>query len=124
MTEEDRDEAELKAGKDREHQQGKTGDDAGKNEREKNETAEDGFSWEISAVEGESGEKAKGKRKEHCGYGDEEAVEERIPDGRVAEELAIPIESEMFRRKSADTVLVEGIEDQNGDGEIEERKDD
>src|SRR5580658_6747957 len=50
--------AELHAGKYDEHQQREAGDNTGKNERKKNEPAEEGFARKIGAVEGERSEQA------------------------------------------------------------------
>jgi hypothetical protein len=46
----------MESGKDGEHEQRKTGDNAGKNEREKNEAAEESFAGKAGAIESEGGE--------------------------------------------------------------------
>ena len=123
VAEKNGEQAELQAGEDGEHQQGETGDDAGKNEREENEAAEERFAGKAGAIERERGEQAERERKSDGAAGDDEAVEDGIPDGAVGEELAIPIEREMLRRKSADTVAIEGIENEHDDRQIDERED-
>ncbi len=55
--------------------------------------------------------------------GDDEAVEHGIPDGAIGEKLAIPIEREVLRRKAADTVAIEGIKNEHGERQIDERED-
>ena len=55
--------------------------------------------------------------------GDDQAVDDGIPDGGVGEKLAVPIEGEMARRKTADAVAIEGVEDQDGDRQVDEGED-
>jgi hypothetical protein len=116
VAEEDRGETELKMNAHCEEKERETGDDAGKNERKKDQAAKECFAGEAGAIKSECGEKA--ERQGKCdGTGcDEEAVEDGIPDGRVGEELAVPIEREMARRETAYTLAVEGVDDQNSDG--------
>jgi hypothetical protein len=70
----------------------------------------------MGAIESERGKEAQGKRKSDRASGDEKAIEDRIPDGSVGEKLAIPIEREMARRKPADAIAIEGIENEHNDG--------
>src|SRR6202008_2244712 len=53
---------------------------------------------------------------------DDQAVLERIPDGSIRKKLAVPIECEMTRRKTANTLAVEGIKNEHDDGQINEGK--
>jgi len=110
----------VKAGEDHEHQQRKPRDNSGKNEREKNEPTEEGFAREAGAVEGEGRKQAQSERKCNGAGRNDEAIEDGVPDGAISEELAIPVEGEMLRRKSADTVTIEGIENKHGEREVDE----
>jgi hypothetical protein len=102
-------EAALKACENGKHKQRESGDDTGENERKKNEPAEERFAWEACAVESKRSEKTQRERKSDGARCDEETVEHGIPNGTVGEELAIPIERELPRWKSADAVAIEGI---------------
>src|SRR5208282_2000525 len=113
----------MQSGKYREHEQGKASDDTGKNERKKYEAAEEGFAGKAGAIEGERGEEAQRERQSDGAAGDNEAIQHGIPDGSIGEELSIPIESEMLGRKSADAVAVEGIENEDDEGQIDESED-
>ena len=53
----------------------------------------------------------------------DQAVEDRIPDGTVLKEDSIPVEGQIARRKSAHALAVEGINDEDGDGQIQEGED-
>ena len=103
------------AGEDREHQQRKAGDDAGKNQRQKNQAAKERFAGKVGAIERERGEQAERERERDAAGGDDEAVQHGIPDRAVGEKLAIPIEREMARRKAADAVAIEGVNDEHDD---------
>jgi hypothetical protein len=106
-----------------EHEKRETGDDAGEDQREKYEATEERFAWEAGAVEGERGEEAQRERERYGSGGDEEAVEDGVPDGAVREKLAIPVERQMLWRESADAVAVERIKDEDDEREIDERED-
>src|ERR1700687_1202942 len=114
---------EADAGDDGEHEQRKPGDDTGENQGEEDQPAEEGFAGEGGAVECERREQAESERERDAGRGDEEAVYDGIPDGGVAEQLAIPVEGEMARGKAADAVAIEGIKDEDGDGQVDEGED-
>jgi len=101
--------AALEASDDGEHQHGKSGDDAGKNQREEHEPAEKRFAGKVGTIKRERGEQTKRERENDSSCADDEAVDDRIPDGGIGEELPIPIESEMARRKAADTVAIERV---------------
>ncbi len=123
VAEENSQQAEVHPGEDGKHEQGKAGDDAGENQREKNQAAEESFAGEVGAVERERRKQAEGEREGDAGGGDEEAVDDGVPDGGVAEQLAIPVEREVTRGKASDAVAIEGVEDKHGDGQVDEGED-
>ena len=120
MAEKYGEQAEVQAGRNGEHEERKAGDDAGKNERKKYEAAEERFAGEARAIERERGQQAQGERKSDRAGRDDEAIEHGIPDGAIGEKLAVPIEREVPRRKAADAVAIEGIEDEHDDRQIDE----
>jgi len=123
VTEKYQRQATLKSGKDGKHQHGEASNDPGKNKREENKATKHGFAREVGAIKSQSGEKAEDERKYDGPRGNEKTVEDGIPDRGVGgEELAVPIESEMPRRKAAYAVTIERIDDENDDGQIDERE--
>src|SRR5216683_1565856 len=88
----------------------------------KNEAAEEGFSREIRAIEGERGQQTEGQRERHAASSHHQAINDGIPNRGVAEKLSIPIEREMAGRETADAVTIEGIKNEDGDREINEDK--
>src|SRR5229473_3378782 len=122
MAEKNGEEAELSAREDGEHQQGEAGDDAGENQRKKNKAAEEGFSVEIGAIKGERGQQAEGQRERHAACSHHQAINDGIPDRGIGEKPAVPIEREMAGRETADAITIEGIEDEDDDGQINENK--
>src|SRR5690349_4108221 len=123
VTEKDCQQAKLRFHKNGEHQKRKAGDDARENQREEHEAAEETFAGEVGAVEGERGEQPKGQRERDTGCSHDQAIQDGIPDGGVSEELRVPIQREVARRKAADAIAIEGIEDQHDDGQINESED-
>ncbi len=123
MSEDDRKETEFDVGDAKEHEKRESGDDSGKDEREKYEATKESFAGELRAVEGEGGGDPEGQGDEHGRGRDEQAVEDGIPDGSVVEEDAIPVEREVVGREAADALSVEGIENEDDDGQIEEGED-
>jgi len=123
MSENDRNETEFDFNDAEEHKERESGDDSGKDEREKYEATKESFAGELRAVEGEGRGDSEGEGDDHSSSCDEQAVEDGIPDGSVVEEDAIPVEREVVRRKASDALSVEGIEDEDDDGQIEEGED-
>src|SRR4029077_3638771 len=123
VAEENGDQAELHSGEDCKHEQREAGDDAGENQWEQDQAAEEGFAGEAGAVERERSEQAEGEGERDAGGGDEEAVDDGVPDGSVAEKPAVPVERELARRESADAVAIEGIKDEHDDRQINEAED-
>src|ERR1700730_15695177 len=87
VAEKNREQTKLHSGEDGEHEQGEAGDDARKNQWEKNQAAEEGFAGEAGAVERERSEQAEGECERYAGGGYEEAVDDGVPDGGVGEKL-------------------------------------
>src|ERR1700756_4845356 len=119
MPEEHDGEAEVTSGENREHQQGEAGDNSGQDQREEDEPAKNGFAGKGGAMKGESGEKAQCEREDDCARGDQQAVEDRVPDGAVAEEKTVPHQGELFWRKAAHAAAIERVKNQNDDRQIE-----
>src|ERR1700728_526570 len=115
--------AQLHAHANEKHQQGKSSDNSGKNQREKDETPEQSFSGKLRAVQRQGRWQTKTKRDDHGDGCDNHAVEYGIPKSRVCEKLAIPVESPAGRGKSSDARAIERINNQNDDGEIQEEID-
>ena len=120
VAEENREQAERHAGKHRKHQKRKASDDAWKNQREEHEATKQRLAGKVGAVEGEGGEQTQREGQQDAAGGHNQTVEDRIPDGRVSEELCIPIQSEVARRKAANAVAIEGIKDEHHDRQINE----
>src|SRR5207245_4087752 len=99
--------AALETSEDSEHQHGKSGDDARKNQWQKHKPAEERFAGKVGTIKRERCEQTKRERENDSPCGDNEAVDDRIPDGGIGEELPVPIEGEMARRKAADNVGIE-----------------
>ena len=123
VAEDDGHEAQLDVDFAEEHQQRKSGDDAGKNQRQKNEAPEERFAGELRAIERERGGDSEGERDEHRGRGDDQTVEDRVPDGAILKKNAIPVEREVARRESADALAVEGINNEDSDRQVEKGED-
>src|SRR6266446_5764563 len=123
VAEKNGEQAELGAGKDSEHEQVEAGDDAGMNQRQENEAAEESFSGKGGAVERKGGKQPQGQRECHAAGGDDQAFHDGVPDRGVGKKLAVPIEREMAGRETADAVTIEGVKNENGDRQIDEDQD-
>ena len=123
MSEGDRPQTEFHADRYPEHEQRESGDDAGENKWQKHEPAKERFAGKRYAIERKRRGSADEQSDQHGTGSDDQAVENGVPHGGVGKELAIPIESESGGRKAADSWAIEGVENQNRDRKIEERKD-
>ncbi len=95
----------------------------GRIRREEYEAAKERFAGEVGAIERERGEEAEREcERDACG-GDDDAIEDGVPDRAVGEEPTIPIEGEVLRREAADSVAIEGVNDQHDDRQVDERED-
>ena len=117
----DRHQAELHAHRDEQHEQRKSGDDAGKNQRQQHQSAEQLFAGEIRAVQRQRGRQTQSQRDRHGHHGNDHAVPNRLPQRAVPEKLAIPVECPVRGRKTANTGGVERINHQNNNRKIQER---
>src|SRR5579859_3969132 len=75
VPEENREQAEVHLGKNSKHLQRQASDDAGKNQREKNEPAEKSLAGEAGAIESECGKQAQDEGKRNGAQCDEETVD-------------------------------------------------
>ena len=66
-----------------EHQQGKPGDNAGENQRQEHEAAEEGLSWKGGTIERQRCQQAQSERERDAAGGDDQTVCDGIPDGAV-----------------------------------------
>lgn len=123
VTEKDSKQAELQASKDGKHEQREAGDDSRKNKGKKHKPAEEGFAGEAGAVESERSQQAQRERKSDSTGRDDEAIENGIPNGAVGEELTIPVEGEMARRKTSHAISIKRVQNENHDREIDESED-
>ncbi len=67
-----------------------------------NETPEQCLAREVRAIEGQRRRNAEGQRDRHRRKSNQQAVQDGSPDGLVGKEDAIPVQSQVARRKSAD----------------------
>ncbi len=122
VAERNRPEAELHAYRDPEHEEGESGDDAWKNEGQKHKAPEQRFAGERNAIECERRRCADDQSDKDGAGGHDQAVQDGVPHSGIGKQFAIPTEREPGRREPTNGRAVKGIENQNGDRQIKERK--
>ena len=87
---------------------------------QKDQPAKERFAGKLSAVERQRGEQSESGGDGHGDGRNDQAIQQRGPDGIVGEKGAIPAERPIARREAAHAAAVEGINGQHDDREIEE----
>src|SRR5262249_42583684 len=105
-----------------EHEQRKAGDDPGQNQRKQDQATEESFARKMGTIQGQGRRNPEAERDRNGRNRHQQAVEDGCPDGIVAEQSAIPIQSEIVRRKSAYAGSVERIDDKSNDRQVQKRK--
>src|SRR5215472_8911445 len=103
------------------HEERESGDDSRQNQRQENEPAEKRFSREVCAVQSQRGRKTQTQGDGHseCRY--LKAVQNRVPERSVGEELPVPIKCPGGWRETAHSAPAKGINDENNDWKIKKR---
>ena len=107
VPQDNRQQAELRAHHVEQHEQRESGDDPGQNQRQQHQPAKQRLPGKLRAIQRQRGRDAERQRDRHGSQCYLQAVQDRIPDRPIGKQDAVPVEREVVRRKSADSLAVE-----------------